>query len=87
MTTYKKCTKVKGKEHCKRVKAYRPVTLASAKGSLTKSGKATITLKLSKFYVRALEKHKRVTASLAASVTSRSTHKRETIKKTITFRR
>lgn len=85
-TSYEKCKKVKGKKHCVKAKHYVAVTLATGKGSLQGSGTDTITLKLSKTYVKALEKQKSVSGKLTLSATSTATHKGASTSNTVTFK-
>lgn len=87
LTTFKKCTKVKGKQHCVKARGYRTVTIASGKGRVNGSGTRSITLKLGKAYIKTLEKQKSVSVNLKVTVTSTATHKRQTINKGLTFKR
>lgn len=87
LTKYKKCTKVKGKQHCQSAKGYLAVTLASGKASLKASGTTTTTLKLSKAYVKALEKQASISVSLQVSGTSTLAAKGASIKKNLAFKR
>jgi uncharacterized delta-60 repeat protein len=65
----------------------KPVTILTGKGSLSKSGTKSITLKLSKKLGKSIEKQKRVGLNLQVSVRSSVTHKTKTLKKGVTLKR
>ncbi len=83
----RKCKKVHGKRRCTTTRGYTSLTLASAKGSLRAAGTGTLTLKLGRSYVKALEKQKSVSVTLQVVVTSSATKKSTTLKKGLTFKR
>ncbi|MGI8714933.1 MAG: hypothetical protein ACR2NR_17490 [Solirubrobacteraceae bacterium] len=88
LTTFRKCTKKKGKQHCVKARGYRTVTLASGKATLKRAGTHTFTLRIGKGYAKALKQVKKrqsVTANLRVTATSSTTHKGKTINKHLTF--
>ncbi len=87
LTTFTKCTRVKRKRRCVKVRGYRPVTIASGKGSLRAAGTTSITLKLVRAYVKTLEQQRSVAVTLQVAASSSVTHKRQTVKKGLTFKR
>ncbi len=80
-TTVTKCTKVKGKRRCVKVRRFRAVTIASSRGSLKAAGTRSITLRLRRTYVKTLERQRSVPVTLKVSATSRVTHKTRTVTK------
>lgn len=88
LTTFRKCTKKKGKQHCVKARGYRTVTLASGKATLKRAGTHTFTFRLGRANANALKKVKKrqsVTANLRVTATSSTTHKGKTINKRLTL--
>ena len=87
LTYFKRCTKVHGKKHCVKARAYRATTIASGSATLNRAGSKTFTLKLSRSVGKAFGKQKKnVKVVLVVSVTSVSTHKVVKTSKGLTFR-
>jgi uncharacterized delta-60 repeat protein len=88
IVTYgRRCFKSHGKRRCVRTHAFRPVTIASGRGTLSKVGIKAIVLKLSRSLDKTLQKQKRVKLSLQVSATSTATHKVRSLSKGLTFKR
>jgi hypothetical protein len=69
------------------VQGYRALTLAPHTATLGKAGSKTFVLRLSRSFIKALEKQKSVGLTLVVSGTAKATHKTQTIKRGVTFRR
>jgi uncharacterized delta-60 repeat protein len=88
IVTYgRRCFKSHGKRRCVKTHAFRPVTIASGRGTLSKVGIKAIVLKLSRSLDKTLQKQKRVKLSLQVSATSTATHKVRSLSKGLTFKR
>jgi uncharacterized delta-60 repeat protein len=86
-SSFKKCHKVKGKQHCVTAHGFRAVTLGTASGKLTASGTKTITLRVKKSFITALKRSKSVSVRLGVTVTSTATKKHTTLGKSLSFKR
>jgi hypothetical protein len=82
--TTKRCKKVKGKKRCVTTRKYVATSVGSASAKVTASGTKTLTIKGARLR-RALATSKNVTLTLSVVVTSTSTHKKTTVKRTLKF--
>jgi uncharacterized delta-60 repeat protein len=87
VTVGRRCFTSHGRRRCVKTHAFRAVTIASGRGTLSKAGIKAIVLKLSRSLDKKLQKQKRVKLSLKVSATSTATHKVGSLSKGLTFKR